>query len=315
MNALFFRTFGGPEVLEYGTLPDPQPKAGCAIVRTSAIGLNFADVYRRRGNYHLTGEPPYVAGYEASGRVESVAHGAPAWLRCGMRVAFADSPHANAELVSVPFDKLIPLPDDVNDETAAALLLQGLTAHFLCTDSYRVRRGDTAVVHAAAGGVGLLLVQMLKAKGARVVSFASSEVKRSAAIEAGADEAYGYEQWPGSARGCDVVFDSVGTTLLESLDCVRTGGTVVFYGFAGGDPPRIDPRLLMDGSKTLAGGDLWNVLTTHDQRTGRASELFELARSGRLKPRIARTFALAHGGDAHRLLESRAAIGKILLQP
>jgi NADPH2:quinone reductase len=315
MKALFFRTFGGPEVLEYGEVADPPPRAGHAIVRTSAIGLNFADVYRRRGNYHLVGKPPYIAGYEAAGTIESLADDAPSWLHAGMRVGFADSPHANAELVSVQYDKLIPLPDDVNEETAAALLLQGLTAQFLCSESYAVHPGDRVVVHAAAGGVGLLLVQMLKAKGAHVISFASTDLKRRAAESVGADEVHGYESWPAAAQKADAIFDSVGTTLRESIASVRTGGTVVFYGFAGGDPPPIDARTLMDGSKRLVGGDLWNVLTSHDERVQRASELFAYVRQGKIRPLIARRFPLADGADAHRLIESRAVIGKVLLLP
>lgn len=315
MKALFFRRFGDPGVLEFGDVADPQPKAGHAIVRTRAIGLNFADVYRRRGNYHLAGSPPYIAGYEAAGVVETCGADAPEWLAPGMRVAFADSPYANAELVSVPYAKILALPHDIADETAAAILLQGLTAQFLSSESYSVRPGDRAVVHAAAGGVGLSLVQLLKAKGARVIAFASSEVKRAAAHTAGADEVHGYESWPGAAQGADVVYDSVGTTLTDSIAAVRTGGTVVFYGFAGGDPPLVDPRVLMDGSKTLAGGDLWNVLTSHERRTRLAAELFDHVRGGSLRPFIARRFSLADGADAHRLIESRAAIGKILLLP
>ena len=315
MKALFFRTFGGPEVLEFGEVADPQPSRGHAIVKTTAIGLNFADVYRRRGNYHLAGAPPYIAGYEAAGTVQTCGDDAPEWIAPGMRVAFADSPFANAQLVSVPYAKLIPLPADIDDETAAAILLQGLTAQFLSTESYTAHPGDRAVVHAAAGGVGLALVQLLKANGAHVISFASSEVKRAAAIAAGADEVHAYEAWPAAARGADVVYDSVGTTLKESIETVRTGGSVVFYGFAGGDPPLIDPRSLMDGSKTLAGGDLWNVLTSHERRLSLAGKLFDHVRTGALRPFIARRFALADGADAHRLIESRAAIGKILLLP
>ncbi len=315
VQALFFRSFGGPEVLEYGEVPDPATGPGEALVRTTTIGLNFADIYRRRGNYHLEGGPPYIAGYEAAGVIESPGRGAPAWMKRGTRVAFADSPFANAELVSVQHEKLIPLPDDVSDDAAAALLLQGLTALVLCTDSYRVRADDTAVVHAAAGGVGLLLVQMLKAKGARVISFASSDVKRRAALAAGADEAYGYEQWPQTAHGSDVVFDSVGTTLSESIESVRTGGTIVFYGFAGGNPPRIDPRVLMDGSKHVVGADLWNVLTSHHERVERSKELFEHVRRGRLNPRIARTFALEEGATLTVCLNRERRSGRFCSNP
>jgi len=304
VNALFFERFGGPEVLQYGALADPQVGPGEVLVRTSAIGLNFADIYRRRGNYHLAGAPPYVAGYEAAGTIEGT----------GERVAFADSPYANAGLVAVPREKLIPLPDDISDETAAALLLQGLTAHFLTHDSHLVRTGERVLVHAAAGGVGSLLVQIAALRGAYVVGLASSEAKRAAVLEAGADRALSYDEWQ-DERDFDVVYDSVGSTLDASLRAARTGGQVVFYGMAGGDPAPVDPRVLMDRSLTLSGGDLWNVLRTNEDRVARAAALFGWARDGRLRVRIAERFPLARGADAHRFLESRAAVGKVLLVP
>ncbi|HEV2852260.1 MAG TPA: quinone oxidoreductase [Thermoanaerobaculia bacterium] len=319
MKALCFSRFGGPEVLEIREIPDPEPRPGHAIVRTQAIGLNFADVYRRKGNYHLAGEPPWIAGYEGVGVVESTAGEGP--FRPGDRVAFADSPFANAELVSVPFDKLIPLPADIPAEMAAALLLQGLTAQYLTRDSHAVRPGEWVLVHAAAGGVGLLLVQIATTLGARVLGLTSSAGKASGVLEAGADAAALYsEDWVGKARelsgnGVDVAYDSVGSTLLQSFEAVRTGGHVVFYGMAGGDPPPVDPRMLMDTSKTLTGGDLWNVLRTAEDRRSRAAELFEQVRSGRLQVHIAARFPLSEGAAAHAFLESRRSSGKVLLIP
>jgi NADPH2:quinone reductase len=222
----------------------------------------------------------------------------------------------------VPEEKLIPLPDDVEFEVAAALLLQGLTAQYLCRDSHALRAGETALVHAAAGGVGLLLVQIAKLLGARVIGVTSSERKRQAALGAGADAVVLYDQdWPAVARefsgaqGIDVAYDSVGSTLLRSFDAVRTGGHVVFYGMAGGDPPVIDPRMLMDTSKSLSGGDLWNVLTSAEARRTRAAELFDWVRSGRLNVSIAARYPLAEGAAAHEFLESRNALGKVLLIP
>lgn len=305
MKALYFEHFGGPDVLRYGDVPDPRPREGFSLVRTSAIGMNFADVYRRRGNYHLAGQPPYIPGYEAAGSV----------VGSGQRVAFADSPFANAQLVAVPNDKLIPLPDDISEEIAASLLLQGLTAHFLTHDSYRVGEGDVAVVHAAAGGVGLILTQLLRHAKAHVIAFASTPQKCEAARAHGADEAYTYDDWPQRASGANVIYDAVGTTLDASISAVRVGGTVVMYGMAGGDPKAVNPRVLMDGSKTLTGGDLWNVLTSREQRVQRANELFDLVRSGALKVPVARRFALRDGAQAHAFLESRSAIGKVLLIP
>ena len=335
MKALTFDRFGGPEVLTYREIPDPvfPPGPGYALVRTQAIGLNFADIYRRRGNYHLQGAPPYVAGYEAAGVIEALTQGntvpaaapdgrpVPSSFRVGQRVAFADSPFANAELVVVPLGKLIPLPDDVSSETGAALFLQGLTAQYLVRDSHPLRPGETALIHAAAGGVGLLLVQICKLLGARVLGLASSPAKAEAARAAGADAVARYdEDWVAAALrfapgGVDVVYDSVGSTLLDSFRATRIGGRVVFYGMAGGDPPAVDPRMLMDTSKTLTGGDLWNVLGDFAERQRRAGELLDWVRTGRLQVRVAASFPLARGAEAHRLLESRGVIGKVLLLP
>lgn len=314
MKALVFERFGGPEVLELKEVADPVPPPGEALIRTRAIGLNFADVYRRKGTYHLKGAPPFIAGYEAAGEVVAVNGDSP--LKVGDRVAFADSPFANAELVAVSFEKLIPLPEAIAFDTAAALLLQGLTAHYLVRDSHPLRAGETILVHAAAGGVGLLLVQMAKALGARVIGLVSSEAKMAIVQEAGADEVLlSSSDWVSSAKGVDVVYDSVGSTLMESFAATRTGGQVVFYGMAGGEPPLVDPRMLMDTSTTLTGGDLWNVLTSHEERLRRSIELFDWVRSGALKVHIAARFPLEEGAKAHAFLESRASSGKVLLIP
>ena len=319
MHALIFDHFGGPDVLHWAERPDPIAGPGQARVRMKSVGLNFADVYRRNGNYHLSGTAPWILGYEGAGVIETAAAG-DTLFPLGTRVGFADMPQANAQLVAVDRDKLIPLPDDIAFDTAAATLLQGLTAQYLVSDSCRVQPGQLAVVHAAAGGVGLLLVQMLKALGTRVLGIASSEAKRAAVVAAGADAAAGYDDWLAqtkalsAGRGADVVYDSVGRTLSDSLAAARIGGTVVFYGMAAGDPDPVDPRLLMDRSLTLTGGDLWNVLSSADIRRERAAALFAQLRAGTLQPRIAARFALSEGAQAHAYLESRGAIGKLLLQ-
>lgn len=318
MHALTFDHFGAANVLRWTEHPDPVPGPDQVLVRMKSVGLNFADVYRRNGNYHLSGSAPWILGYEGAGVVESAVAG-DTRFPVGTRVGFADMPHANAERVAVDRDRLIPLPDDIDFDTAAAVLLQGLTAQYLVTDSFVVRAGDVAVVHAAAGGVGLLLVQMLKSLGAVVLGIASSEAKRDAVIHAGADVATGYGEWVAAARaltgghGANVVYDSVGRTLADSLAAARIGGTVVFYGMAAGDPDPVDPRLLMDRSLTLTGGDLWNVLTGPDVRRERAAALFEQVRRGAVTPHIAARFPLRDGAAAHEYLESRAAIGKVLL--
>ncbi|MBB3108718.1 NADPH2:quinone reductase [Paenibacillus phyllosphaerae] len=326
MKALVFDRFGGPEVLEYREVQEPELAAGTVLVRMRAIGLNFADVYRRKGNYHLQGEPPYILGYEGAGVVERVADDAEG-IRIGDRIAFCDVPFANAELVRVPAAHAIPLPDDIACEQAASLLLQGLTAHYLVNDSYRVQAGDEVLVHAAAGGVGQLLIQLSKAKGARVLGLTSSEAKREKALQAGADEVlmYGSDSslvwsetvraWSQDGQGVQVAYDSVGSTLMDSFAAVRTKGAVVFYGMAGGDPQPVDPRMLMDTSKTLTGGDLWNHITSREERVARASALFQELREGRLRLEEPARFALRDGAEAHRLLESRLSTGKILLIP
>jgi NADPH2:quinone reductase len=322
VKALCFEVFGGDEVLQYKELPEPRIEDNEVLVRTKAIGLNFADIYRRRGNYHLQGDPPYILGYEGAGIVEQVGKSVMSF-QIGDRVAFADVPYANAELVAVPADRAVPLPEDITFETAASLLLQGWTAHYLTHDSFTITAGDYVLVHAAAGGVGQLLSQICKLRGAYIVGLTSTSAKCEVALAAGADKALSYtENWVETAtsltpmqRGFDVVFDSVGSTLEESFLATKIGGTVVFYGMAGGDPPRIDPRMLMDGSKTLTGGDLWNVLTSHSERTKRADQLFEWIRTKQLRLADPTLYNLADGAAAHRYLESRRSTGKILLIP
>ena len=318
MQALVFERFGGPEVLHLTEMEDPLVAPDEVLVRIHAAGLNFADIYRRRGNYHLSGASPWILGYEGAGEVARV--GAQVHdVGVGDRVAFADCARANAELVSVSLAKVIKLPDGIAYADAAAVLLQGLTAQYLIADSYALRKGDLAVVHAAGGGVGLLLCQMAAAQGAKVISLASSEAKRKAAQEAGASWACSYDGWADEIRSTvgepDVIFDSVGTTLAEGLQLLRIGGTAVFFGMAGGDPAPVHPRLLMDRSLTLTGGDLWNVLVNRDTRQRRADSLFEQMLDGKLRVRIAATFPLSEGAQAHRMLENRQTIGKIVLTP
>jgi NADPH:quinone reductase len=319
MKALTFSAFGGPEVLEYTDVPDPVPQPGELLVQLKAIGLNYADVYRRRGNYHLKGKPPYIAGYEGAGIVIN-ANGVKGFTE-GSSICFADVPYANAELVVVPAAHAIPLPPAISFETAAAVMLQGLTAQYLTSNSYAIQPGDTVLVHACAGGVGQLLVQLCNMKGAKVTGLTSSPEKAAAAVSNGANEVFLYsDDWVAKVKGStpkgvDVVYESVGTTLLQSFEAVKETGTVVFYGFAGGNPPHIDPRMLMDGSKTLVGGDLWSYLTSSEERIRRSNELFEWIAAGSIKIPAPTVFALKDGRAAHELLESRKSTGKIVLIP
>ncbi|MEK3806766.1 quinone oxidoreductase [Bacillus sp. FSL H8-0547] len=321
MKALVFNQFGGPEVLEMADVETPVIGPDEVLIRMKAVGLNFADVYRRKGNYHLEGSPPFILGYEGAGIVEeagsNITH-----ISKGDRVGFADVPYSNAELTAAPADKVIPLPEDISFETAASVLLQGLTAQYLTSDSYAVQEGDVCVVHAAAGGVGQLLTQMIRLLGGKVIALVSTPEKAAVAKIMGAQDAFLYsDHWvqeildATKGRGADVVYESVGSTIMDSFKAVRTGGTVVFYGMAGGDPVHIDPRMLMDTSKTLTGGDLWNVLTSRDERIKRSNKLFQWITSGSIALADPATFPLNKGADAHRLLESRKSTGKIVMIP
>ncbi|PLT29239.1 quinone oxidoreductase family protein [Peribacillus deserti] len=321
MKALVFSQFGGPEVLTYTDIPEPVISSSEILVEMKAIGLNFADVYRRKGNYHLAGEPPYILGYEGAGVVVKTGE-AVSQFKQGDRVAFADVPYANAEKVSVPASHAIPLPDDISFETAASLLLQGLTAQYLTHDSYKLKSGDTVLIHAAAGGVGQLLTGISKHMGAKAIGLTSSGQKRQTAIEAGAEHVFLYnENWKEEVlsvtegKGVDVVYESVGSTLADSFAAARIGGTVVFFGMAGGDPAPVDPRMLMDTSKTLTGGDLWNFLTSSEERISRSAGLFQWIRNGAIQIAPPAVFKLKDGAEAHAYIESRKSTGKILLIP
>ena len=321
MRALVFNTFGGPEVLKYSEINEPVIGPDEILLNMKAIGLNFADIYRRKGNYHLEGEPPFILGYEGAGMVAKVGANVQG-IHIGDRIAFADVPHANAEFVAVPVEKAIPLPETISFAEGASVLLQGLTAHYLTKDSYSVKKNDFVLVHAAAGGVGQLLVQIVKLLGGTVIGLTSSMEKAAAAEEAGADKVFLYkDDWKRqilevtNSKGVNVVYESVGSTLQDSFDVTRIGGTVVFYGMAGGDPALVDPRMLMDTSKTLTGGDLWNVLTSREERIARSTELFQWMTEGKVKVSDPTTFALGDGKEAHRYLESRQSTGKILLIP
>jgi NADPH2:quinone reductase len=237
-------------------------------------------------------------------------------------VAFADVPFANAEFVAAPASHLIPLPADVSFEVAASLLLQGMTAQYLATDSHATKSGEIALIHAAAGGVGQLLTQISRILGATVIGLTSSPAKQVVSSAAGASAVFLYsESWQNQVReftggnGVDVVYDSVGSTLTDSIKVTKECGQIVFYGMAGGNPAPVDPRVLMDGSKTLTGGDLWSYLTSAEKRISRANQLFEWVRQGQLRLEAPTTFQLAEGRQAHEYLESRQSTGKILLLP
>lgn len=319
MKALTFSTFGNSDVLEYIDVPNPQLKHDEILVEMKAIGLNFADVYRRKGNYHLKGNPPFIAGYEGSGIVINTNNHSE--FKIGDRVAFADVPFANAELVAVNVNHIIPLPDAIDFETGASILLQGLTAHYLATDSHKTLKGETVLIHAVAGGVGQFLTQISKLLGATVIGLTSSVAKAKIAIEQGADHVFLYNNdWKNEVfkivtNGADVVYDSIGSTLNESFEVTKNCGQVVFFGMAGGDPDFINPRMLMDTSKTLTGGDLWSYLTSREERIKRANQLFSWITEGKISLATPTSFKLSEGKQAHDYLESRKSTGKIILIP
>lgn len=319
MKALTFSTFGNSDVLEYIDIPDPQLKHDEILVEIKAIGLNFADVYRRKGNYHLKGNPPFIAGYEGSGIVINTNNHSE--FKIGDRIAFADVPFANAELVAVNVNHVIPLPEAIDFETGASILLQGLTAHYLATDSHKTLKGETVIIHAVAGGVGQFLTQISKLLGATIIGLTSSSDKAKIAIEQGADYVFLYnDNWKTSIfkvapNGADVVYDSIGSTLNDSFEVTKNCGQVVFFGMAGGDPEPVDPRMLMDTSKTLTGGDLWSYLTTKEERIKRANQLFTWIIEGKISLTTPTSFKLSEGKQAHDYLESRKSTGKIILIP
>jgi len=319
MKALTFSSFGNSDVLEYIEIPNPELKKDEILVEMKAIGLNFADVYRRKGNYHLKGNPPFIAGYEGAGIIVN-ANNHPDY-KTGDRVAFADIPFANAELVAVNVNHVLPLPDEITFETAASILLQGLTAHYLATDSHKTLKGETVLIHAIAGGVGQFLTQISKFLGANVIGLTSSAEKAKVAYDQGADHVLLYnDDWKTALfniipTGVDVVYDSIGSTLMESFEVTKECGQVVFFGMAGGDPELINPRMLMDTSKTLTGGDLWSYLNSKEERIKRANQLFKWIIEGKITLSEPTSFKLSEGKLAHDYLESRKSTGKIILVP
>lgn len=319
MKALTFSKFGAADVLEYIDVPQPVIKSGEILVEMKAIGLNFADIYRRKGNYHLKGTPPFIAGYEGAGTViESHSEN----FKAGDKIAFTDVPFANAELVSVPETHAIPLPEGVDYSLASSVLLQGLTAHYLANDSHKVIEGETILIHAASGGVGQILTQICISKGAHVIGLSRSQSKLQTILDCKAEHAILLDKdWKTKVmeitqnKGVDVVYDSVGATLEDSFEVTKECGHVVFYGMSGGDPKPVDPRMLMDTSKTLTGGDLWGYLTTEQERKRRASELFDLIHTGKVKIKEPVKFKLSEGKKAHEFLEGGQSSSKILLIP
>lgn len=322
MKAIRVDRPGGPDTLRSAEVPDPKPREGEALVRIDAAGVNFIDVYHRIGAYPLAF--PLVPGMEGAGTVVALGAGVTE-VAVGDRVAFASGSGGYAERVAVPAAKLVPVPDGVSTKEAAAVMLQGITAHYLATSTYPLKPDDTCLVHAAAGGVGLLLCQIARMRGARVFGTVSTDEKARLAREAGADQTIHYteEDFAGEVRrltdgsGVQVVYDGVGRdTFDRSLDSLAVRGTMVLFGQASGAVPSIDPQVLnKKGSLFLTRPSIGHYTRTREELLQRAGDVLGWVEKRRLAVRIFRELPLAEAGDAHRLLESRGTSGKLLLIP
>ncbi|MEO6703956.1 MAG: quinone oxidoreductase [Jatrophihabitantaceae bacterium] len=318
-----FQEQGAPEVLALVDCPVPTPAPDQVLVRVAAAGVNFVDLYQRSGAY--TVQLPFTPGFEASGVVEQVGESVTE-VAVGDRVAWFGSPGGYAEYCLVPAQRLLPVPDGLDLESAAAALIQGMTAHFLAHDVTEFGPGSTVLVHAAAGGVGALLCQYAVRRGARVIGTASGAVKAAAAHAAGAEHVVldysrsGFREQVREltgGRGVDVVFDGVGLdTALEGLDCLRPRGMLVLFGQTSGAVEPIDPQLLSaKGSLFLTKASLSHYDTDRAAMLARAGAVFADVLAGRLRLRIHGSYLLADAALAHQALESRTAIGKVLLRP
>ena len=322
MHAICIHEHGGPEVLRYEEVSTSEPGVGEARVRVEAAGLNYIDVYHRTGLYPST-NMPFTPGMEGAGVVEAVGPGVTE-VNVGDRVGYAMHQGSYTEVAIVPSAVLVPLPDSIDTQSAAAAMLQGMTAHYLTRSTYPLSTGDTALVHAAAGGVGLLLIQMAKTLGARVFGTVSTPEKAQLATEAGADEVILYTRTDFEAevkqltdgRGVDVVYDSVAkTTFDKSLNCLRPRGYLALFGQSSGPVPPFDLSRLSRGSLFITRPGLGHHAANREELMGRAGDLFEWIADGTLKLRIDRTFPLQDAADAHRALEGRQTTGKVLLIP
>jgi NADPH2:quinone reductase len=322
MRAIRVHETGGPEVLRLEDVAAPEPGPGQVRVRVAATGLNYIETYQRTGLYKLP--LPFTPGGEFAGTVDALGPGVSGW-ELGEPVATASGTGGYAELALAPADKLVRVPAGMDLKLAAAVILQGITAHYLVHSSYPLKPGETCVVTAAAGGVGLLLVQIAKRAGARVIGLVSGEAKAELARGAGADEVVFYNREPFAARareltggrGVDVVYDSVGkSTWEQTLDSLRPRGYAVFFGNASGPVPAIEPLTLMaKGSLFTTRPTIAHYTATPEELAWRAGDVFGWAADGSLHVRVDREFSLAAVADAHRAIESRQTTGKVLIIP
>lgn len=322
MKAIRVESYGGPEQLVYKDVEKAGAKPNEALVKIDAIGVNFIDVYHRTGLYPIP--LPFTPGSEAAGTVESVGSEVSD-VAVGDRVAYAMSIGSYAEYAAVPAARLVKMPAGIDAQAGAAAMLQGMTAHYLSTSTYPLKKGDTALVHAAAGGVGLLLIQMAKRVGARVFGTVSTQEKARLAREAGADEVILYTEQDfqeevrrmTDGKGVQVVYDSVGkTTFMKSLDSLAPRGMLALFGQSSGSVPPFDAALLAQkGSLYLTRPSLAQYVLTREELLWRAGDVLNWITAGELKLRIEKTFPLSEAAEAHSQLEARATTGKILLLP
>ncbi|SDP22006.1 NADPH2:quinone reductase [Nakamurella panacisegetis] len=319
--AISVQRAGGPEVLQIAEVDLPAPGPGQALLEVAAAGVNFIDIYRRSGVYPV--EYPYTPGHEGAGRVLAVGPGVTL-VEVGDRVAWCDVPGSYAARTVGAVDRLIPVPDPVDDQQAAAFPLQGLTAHYLATDSYRIQPGDTVLIHAGAGGAGLLLTQIAKIKGATVITTVSTPAKAELSRRAGADHVLvGYDGFAGQVRdltggaGVQAVYDGVGKDTFDgSMDALARRGTLVLFGGSSGQVPPVDPqRLNRGGSLSLTRPTLGDFTATREELLARADDLLTWIADGRLHITVGATYPLADAGRAQEDLAARRTTGKLLLIP
>jgi NADPH:quinone reductase len=321
MQAIRIDRYGDPEVMRLWELDPPEPGPGEVRVTVEAVGVNFIDIYHRTGLYAV--ELPFTPGVEGAGEIDAIGPGVKEFAP-GDRVGWTMHPGSYAESTIVPAKKVIPLPQGVSFVQAAAILLQGMTVHYLTKGTYPVKAGDTVLIHAAAGGVGRLLVQVCKHFGAFVIATVSTEEKAQIALEAGADEVINYTTSDFAKEvkritkniGVQVAYDSVGKTTYEkSLECLKLRGLLALFGQSSGAVPPVNPSLLARASLYMTRPTLAHYTATREELLERASEVFSWVKSGVIKIRMDLTFPLSQANEAHQRLESRASTGKILLLP
>lgn len=321
MKAIRVEAVGGPEALQLQDVEDPEPAEGQVRVRVEAAGLNFIDIYHRKGMYPL--DLPIGIGQEGAGVVDAVGTGVSD-VAVGDRVAWTGEMGSYAELVCLPADRVVQVPEGIDLQVAAAVMLQGMTAHYLITETFPLRVGHSALMHAGAGGVGQLLIQLSKRAGARVLTTVSTPEKAELARAAGADDVINYSEVDFAEEvrrlalgGVDVVYESVGKdTFDRSMQCLRPRGYLVLYGQSSGAVPPVDPRrLATGGSLFLTRPLLADHIATREELRARSRELFDLIQEGQLNVRLDRTFPLAEAADAHIYMEQRRTHGKVLLLP